>query len=468
MFGKTVIEQAIKTDVSLSSAMTQALQLWTNIYSDTPPWAVSNIIPLQGLAAAISAEIARAVTLELETDITGSARAEYLQNQFARVLHLLRNNLEFGCAKGGLVFKPYISNASIFVDYVQADQFYPIEFDGDGTITSAIFVDIRQIGKKHYTRLEMHSMDMSVSSCRITNTCYVSDNPHTLGHRTELSHVSDWTDIEPEVEVTGIDKPLFAYFRYPMANHIDSSSPLGVSCFSRATDLIRRADEIWSTFLWELDSGQRALYVDSLAFTNKSDGTVKLPTQRLYRVLDMGGAKDELFHDWSPNIRQKDILASLDAVLKRIEYTCGLAYGTLSNPTVIEKTATEIKMSKQRTYATIVDTQKELERALTHLLYAMDVWTTIGNLAPKGIYEAAFQFDDSIVTDTETQFQQDLYLVAQGLMSRVEFRMRNFRESERMAEEALKKIDKEKSEYMEDYVDQLLLSGKSPAQRDTI
>ena len=130
-------------------------------------------------------------------------------------------------------------------------------------------------------------------------------------------------------------------------------------------------------------------------------------------------------------------MKGLDAILKRIEFVCGLAYGTISDPNTVEKTATEIASSKQRSYATIVDTQKALQGALEQLLWAMDTWATIGRLAPRGAYQPAFTFDDSVVVDTDARFQQDMRLVTAGLMSKVEFRVRNFKESEAVAKRRL-------------------------------
>ena len=122
-----------------------------------------------------------------------------------------------------------------------------------------------------------------------------------------------------------------------------------------------------------------------------------------------------------------------------------MAYGTISDPNAVEKTATEIASSKQRSYATIVDAQKALQGALTQLLWAMDVWATIGRLAPRGAYQTAFTFDDSVVVDTDARFQQDMRLVQAGLMSKVEFRIRNFKESEAVAKQKITKKRKASS-----------------------
>jgi A118 family predicted phage portal protein len=454
MLGKQSVDKAMNVTVALSKDMATAIDLWTRMYENDAPWLNSSLysrgnedVYSMNLASAIAGEVARSVTIEMEADFSGSARATWLEEQFARVMDKLRHQVEFGCAKGGLVFKPYIKDDQLAIDYVHADQFYPVAFDTDGNITSIVFVDQRRKGDNWYTRLEYHNM--TEQGCEIVNQAYKSSNQDTLGQKITLASIDDWAEIEEEATITGIDKPLYAYFRYPLANNIDSDSPLGVSSYSRATDLIRQADLQWSNLLWEFEAGQTAIFIDELAFGRDSDGKVTLPHKRLYRALETGSVENNLFEGWSPTLREENILRGLDAILKRIEYTCGLAYGTLSDPQTVDKTATEIKISRQRTFSTIVDTQKSLEQALDQLLWAMDVWATIGGLAPQGNYEVAFQFDDSVIVDKDTQFQQDLRLVSQGLMSKVEFRMRNFGESEELAKAALAEVEAERQPMLE-------------------
>lgn len=441
MIGKQSIKQAMNLDVAISTPMAEALQLWSQIYENQSPWLTTDIYSLN-LGAAIAGEVARSTTLEMEVEFSGSARASFLEGEFARVMKKIRHQVEYGAAKGGLIFKPYLSNSRILVDFVQADQFYPVAFDPDGNITSVVFVDQRKQGEYYFTRLEYHTM--TEGGCEIINQAWRSITKDTLGQKVGLESVEDWASIVPEATITGIDRPLYAYFRYPLANNVDTSSPLGVSCYSRATDLIKQADIQWSDLLWEFESGRRALYVDVLAFGKDSEGKPLLPHKRLYRTLETGSAEGDLYEEWSPSLREQNILNGLDSILKKIEYTCGLAYGTLSDPQTVDKTATEIKASRQRTYATVVDTQKALEETLEQLIWAMDTWATIGKAAPAGSYDVSFKFDDSVLVDRDTQFQQDLRLVTQGLMSKVEFRMRNFNESKEVARKKLADADAER------------------------
>lgn len=448
MFNRDDAKKFLGADIAVSPEMSAALTLWSDMYANKAPWINADTKSLN-LPAAIAGEIAQSVTIELTISITGSERAKYIQDTVnLRLLPKLREQIEKGAAKGGLMMKPYVSKNKVVIDFIQADMFFPVKFDADGDITDCVFVDQRVIGDKYYTRLEYHSM--TDSGCSIRNLAFRSSTPDNLGSPVPLAEVDDWASLLPEATITNITRPLFAYFRYPLANNIDPTSPLGVSCYSRAVDLIKDADKLWSDLLWEFESGQRALYADVIAFQRKDDGTPILPLKRLYRALNGSGNIDDnpegLFHDWSPSLREQNYLNGLDAILKRIEYTCGLAYGTLSDPQSIDKTATEIKTSKQRTYATITSVQKALQNAIEQLLYAMDVWATLYNLAPKGAYSTAFDFDDSVIVDKDMQFQQDLRVVSQGIMSKVEFRMRNFGEDEKTARKMLDFVQEQQAQ----------------------
>lgn len=409
------IKQALAIDVALSTPMVEAMTLWVNMYRNKSPWLGNNISSMN-LAAAIASEIARTVTIEMDVELGESDRAKFLLEQFEPVMNQIRDAVEWGCAKGGLMFKPFIDGEEIKVDIVQADQFYPIHSDSSGNILAAVFVNYQRVGKWYYTRLEYHNVkgNLNVEDGQEKQTGYIVQNkayrgeaPDSLGHEVPLEMVDEWKDLLPEATIENVEVPLFAYFKYPMANNINSLSPLGVSCYSRATDLIEQADKQWSSFLWEVKSGERAVFVDSLAFARDDEGKPIIPNKRLYRTLETGSMEGELFKDWTPDIREEELLNALEATLKRIEFTCGLATGTLSNPQTIDKTATEIKTSKQRTAATITDTQKSLSKALDALFLAMEAWADLEGLGGSGEIEPVYRYDDLIIVDKDAQFQQD-------------------------------------------------------------
>ena len=102
--------------------------------------------------------------------------------------------------------------------------------------------------------------------------------------------------------------------------------------------------------------------------------------------------------------------------MRRIEFNCNLSYGTLSDPQNEAKTAEEIRMSKQRSYAAVCDIQSALEDALKHLVWVLDYYTSLYKLAPVGEYETSFNWGDGVLSDTGTEFVQLKAMVDSGVL----------------------------------------------------
>lgn len=433
LFPVNSIEKALGVEIDQDTLMSQAISLWANLYENKPPW-LSTTVSTMGLPASISNEIARLVTLELKSEVTGeSQRAKYLDTQYQKVINSIRQYTEYACAKGGLVFKPYVDGSNINVEYVQADYFYPIKYGSDGTITAAAFIEQKQIGDKTYTRLEYHDFDGTKE--RITNKAFKSNSKDSLGTEIPLVDVDEWKELTPVADVQNIDRPMFAYFKIPIANNVDTYSPLGQSVFGRAIDLIKEADKQYSRGLWEFESAERAVDIDITAFKKDDKGKPIVPEgkERLFRTLDAETKGDTFYESYSPEIRDESHNRGLNKLLRLIEFNCGLAYGTLSDPEQEAKTATEVKQSKQRSYSTVSDIQKSLQNALEHLVYIMDAYATVYNLSGKGDYEISFAWDDSIVVDAEAERLRDIQEMREGIMSKVEYRMKWYGEDEATA-----------------------------------
>lgn len=452
IFGKETIQESLDVNIDISDVMAEKIDLWTKMYQNEPPWLDEKKgHKTLGLPSSIAGEMARLVTIEMESKITGlsdnegnptdNPRADYLNEQYQRVVDKLRIQTEYGLAKGGLVFKPYIDNGRIAVDYVQADNFYPVEFNSSGDLIAAIFPEVIQKGDNIYTRLEYHHL-LPNGTYYIANTAYrKTGDIEGLGMPVSLEVIEEWAELEPELNLEGLERPLFSYFKVPMANSIDSTSDLGVSIFSKAEHLIKEADRLYSSILWEYEGTELA--IDVALDMIKDMEKVELPEgkERLYRQLDTQG--DDFYKVYNPNIRDDSLFNGLNQLLRRIEFNVGLAYGTLSDADEVAKTATEIASSKQRSYATIVDIQKALQVSLEHLIYSMDYLTTFYGLAPKGDYEVSFHWDDSIVVDAEQERTILLQEVAAGLIKPEYYLQRVYGVEEETAIEMLPKAMRE-------------------------
>ena len=350
---------------------------------------------------------------------------------------------------------------SIEYDFIRADCFYPLAFDANGNITEAAFVQPKVDKQYVYRRLEYHKWENNKLTIinkvyRSSNTAAVSnDTEGDFGKEVPLTEVPEWATLQPEVVINDVIKPLFAYFKMPDANVIDMTSPLGISGYARAISLIKDADMQYSRLLWEYEAGEMALNVDRDAFQwmadseNTDRGKSKLGQgqQRLYRQLDVN--KEELFEPFAPGLRDSNYKDGLNTILMRIEDVTGLSRGTLSDASDVAKTATELKILKQRSFQSNQDVQRALEKALKDAIYATNALCDLYNITPPGLYDVNFEWDDSILVDVNEELNTRIALMQQGLMSKLELRQWYFGETERQAKEALDKIGQESTSDME-------------------
>lgn len=502
------ISSKMENSIQLWSDMYKDQAPWLNEPSTANPVRIVSL----GLPALIASEKARTALLELETEITTPTeeievenpkysapeedefgnlipsaepklikenkpigptdRAEYLNNQYKKLKKQLRKQIEYGIAKGGLVIKPYLVLnevdedelgsdkiiPKIEFDFIQADSFYPMAFDAAGRITEAAFIQTKLDKDLIYRRLEYHKW--TGTTVQVVNKAYKSTNTDTttdmtgidLGKEIPLTEVPEWKDTPASTTIKNVVRPLFAYFKVPEANTVDTSSPLGVSGYSRAVSLIKDADMQYSRLLWEYEAGEMAVNIDRDAFKFMEDlqgqehtvlGTMQ---ERLYRRVDI--EENELFEPYAPALRDSNYLEGLNTILMRIEDVCGISRGTLSNVADTARTATELKILKQRSFQTNEDIQKSIEETLRDVVYIMNIYCDLYEITSPGKYEISFEWDDSLIVDIDEEIDKRIVLLNQGIASKLETRMWYFGETEGQAAEALKRVNEESLQFM--------------------
>lgn len=432
---KNNIEKQLKVSVATSAVMETAIELWSRMYENQPPWrgGEAGVIPLN-LPAAISEETARLTLTEFSIEITGSPRAVYLDKQLKDNLANISEQMEFYCAQGGICMKPYVSGQTINIDFTQADRFYPTAYNSNKEITGAIFLDSIRKGDYLYTRAEYHNLDGT--DYTIINKAFRSERLTAPVSETEivtanspfdtpvpLAEVEEWAELSEEpVTINNVEKPLFVYVKMPRANNIDRSSPLGTSTYSRAVEVIEQADRQFSRILWEYEASEAAVHASADLFDTDKKGKPIMPQgrERLYRAFDYTG-KESFLKEYAPEIRDNALFSGLNKYFQRIEFLSGLSYGTISDPQQIEKTAEEIRTSKQRSYTYISRIQSVWDLAFDNLLYGMDVLATLYNLAPMGTYEKTATWGDGVLEDTDIEYQRRWSMVLAGKMKLEKF-----------------------------------------------
>ena len=434
MFGYTTLKNIVGKDITLSDRMIDAINDWKNMMNGQADWITDYVKSLK-IEEGICREFADAVLIEMESKVS----TERLDGVYQKTIADLNENLQEGLGLGSLVIKPIGPDKA---EFITADKFIPITFGDDGKPVDIGFLTVKRVGENDYfTRFERHYLQNG--SLTIENKCYHSQDPSDIGQWCSLEEIPEWADINPgPVTYPGMQQMDFGYYRNPIKNRIDGSV-CGVSIFESARELIRKADIQGARLDWEYESGERAIHVDARALKQDKRtgrfGMAKL-NRRLYRGLNIEDGKDkELLKEYSPTMRDDAYNRGLEKYLREIEFNVGLAYGDLSDVQQVEKTAAEVKTSKARKFNRVGAIQNKLKDCLEGFVAGLAFYNGLYNSG----YEFSCNFNDSILTDEETERQQDRQDVSMGAMTLVEYRMKWYGETK---EEAVKHIVQETDE----------------------
>ncbi len=434
MFNTGDIAKDFNIDISASDEVLKLIELCSNIYNHKAPWLNEEIKSLN-VAKTICEKVAKAVTIEFKSQVED----EEIDKIYQRFIKNIRTNTEYTLAKGGMFFKPFYANGRIKISCIQGDKFIPVKFDSTGELLGAIFIDQITKGNEIYTRLEYQ--ELNDTTLTIRNKVYKGNkNNSTLGSKINLSQLSDWQELEEETTIDNVNRLLGGYFKIPIANSVDNTSPIGVPIFANAIDTLEEIDKQFSRTLWEYEAKETAIDVDATVFKKDENGNDILPKgkERLYRKLDFG--KEDAWNVFSPEIRDTALFNGLNELLRQAESQCGLSFGIISKETNIAKTATEINSSKQDYYVTVSDIQGALQTALEDLVYGIDVLMTLYKIPHKVNPKMSFDWDDSIIVDSEKKQSQSLVERNAGLIDDIEYFIQTRDYSEEEATEYVNKM----------------------------
>lgn len=382
------IEKAFKIQLLVDEPMQKVISNADRIYSGIPPWLEKNLKTLN-FQKIIPSEVARLSTLELDVSISGSPRTDYINDIIKNFKKNIRCNLEYGLALGGIALKP---NSVGGVDFVAPPKFLPTSVDGNGNIMSAIFLDFIQRDDKIYTKAEYHHFEHDVYY--IENKAFQSNSSAVLGMPIPLSSLNEWSNVETEVKVNGLVKPLFGYFKVPHANSISMNSPLGLPITYGSIQQIIDLDIAYTRFSDEIEDSQKVTVIErSMCQTLDSEMVAEVP--RYFVPLSMANTEN-IIKEINPTLQPNERITGINHYLSLIGFQCGFSEGyfVFNEKTGGITTATQVEADRQRTAQLIADVRSNLQIALDNLIYAIDKYIDLYTNIPAGKYEVSYYFKD--------------------------------------------------------------------------
>lgn len=398
MIFRSKAKEEFNIEPIISQSMEDMIQKCFAIYQGKPYWLddVDHIKTIN-FAKAVCSETARLAMLGTKITIDGSARAEWLQWQIDSIYFKLRDWVEYGCAYGTVILKPNGKG----IDLVTPNNFMITDCE-NGEISGVVFVNREVVGKKYYTRLEYHRFIENVYA--ITNRCYVGDSENDTSKKIDIAN-TPWAELLEESFIQNVDSPLYGVLKMPHANNVDVDSPMGLPIFSDAIEELKDLDIAYSRNSKEILDSKRTVLLDSDrllpsggkvantgAYFDRQRESMGLPD---YVKNVYGNGTEDFYQEINPQLNTDTRLTGLNAILSQIGYKIGYSNGYfVFNESTGIQTATGVEAEQQRTIQFIKDVRDKVEGCMDGLIYALNVFADLYNLAPVGVYETVYDFGD--------------------------------------------------------------------------
>lgn len=339
-------------------------------------------------------------------------------NEFAKRGNQL---VELTFALGTGAFVEYMDGEKVKIDYIRAGMIYPLSWD-NGKVLECAFASERASGKQKKVYLNIHRLEAGK---------YVIENHLFYKNGGALTETELPEGVVPEVR-TNSAVPRFQIFTPNVANNIDPDSPLGISVYANALDQLESADLVYDSYCNEFRLGKKRITVPiSLArMAMEEDGTttpVFDDNDTEFYAVPQDDKSENKIHEHNMELRADAHEAGMQTMLNLVSWKTGSGGKRYVFRDGQVKTATEVVSENSDLYRNLKKHELSLEAALCGLVNA------IADLLHLGAVKAAISFDDSVISDTESDKMTFLQEIRDGVRQKWEYRMRFFGEDEATA-----------------------------------
>ena len=357
-----------------------------------------------------SNKLANYVINDSNVNITGeNARVELLDKTIQSMWKKAKKITSMGFGYGGVILVPYVKSGKIYYNIVSQSRVTIDEIEGENIIGATIIADKKTVNRgignsKTYYRLTNYRVRNG--NIEITQK-FTDENGH------EVAVPDFWKNIELKKVITGVDRALFGYIKSPINNR-KTDDKYGVPITYGCDSTIAEIKETMKQLYREYKLKEAFVGADSTMFNGKDS----LPLNGLFKKVDAGD--DNFFEVFDPAFRP--FTERLQELFKRLEHQIGTSAGILSEVNTQNATATEIKRSMYDTFTLVDGMRSNIEKGIEDFLYSANVLANAYNLTPQGDYEVSFDWDYSLLEDSQETFGQLITAQAKGIISEVEIR----------------------------------------------
>lgn len=416
---------------------------------------------------------------ECEVNIS-DADEEKKQNTFKNahdfIEHVFEHNdfkknlseyLESMFATGGIAVRPYVDMTTGELEYswALADAFYPLKSNSSGVsegVVKSVSMEVQGNKTSYYTLLEFHEWEYrevkqddgsfkEENVYVITNELYKSESIDVIGKRVPLEE--RYERLQEESVFRNLTRPLFNYVKPAGFNNLSPHSPLGLSITDNCKPTLKKTNDTYDEFYWEIKMGQRTVFVDDrmLQTLPAENGLppkqVFDPKVNVYKSMRMMDGKNAV-EDVTNDIRTDQYTSAINQSLKTLEMELKFSPGTFSFDGKSVKTATEITSENSQTYRTRNNQINAVEKFIKGLIVSSLELAKATKYNGKSLFDGEIptfehigvDFDDGIFVDKMQQLKFLGQAKSFGFIPTVEAIRRLFKVPKEVAEEWSKQI----------------------------
>ena len=360
--------------------------------------------------AIFSNKLANYVINDSNINITGeNARVDLLDKMIQSLWKKGKKIASMGFGYGGVIIVPYVKGGKIYYDLVSQNRLTIDMMEGENITGATILADKKVIQRQYNNpKIYLRWTNYRVENGNITITQKFSDEKGN-----KISVPDFWKNIAESMTITGVDRALFGYVKSPINNR-KTNDKYGVPITYGCEDTIREIKETMKQLFREYKLKEAFVGADSTMF----DGKDALPKNGLFKKIDSGD--NTFFEVFDPQFRS--FTDRLEELYRRLEHEIGTSAGILSQVQTQNATATEIRRAMYDTFTIVDDMRSNIEKGLEDFLYSANVLANAYNLTPQGEYELNFDWDYSLLEDSQEAFTQLITANSKGIISNAEVR----------------------------------------------
>jgi A118 family predicted phage portal protein len=328
-----------------------------------------------------------------------------------------------------------VSEAKTRVDLVDIDWIYPLSWSNKG-ITECAFGSVEYNKGIKYVILSVHKLNEQ-GNYIIYNHLFRDTNGN-LTEITEQQETMAEFDTKSKVKWFSIFKPL-------LTNNLFDNSPFGIPHYANAIDNMRAVDIAFDALKNEIKDGRKRTFARAEMF-NYDNGEQRLvfdPEDTTIYQLPKNATKDDLIQTDSDDLRTDKQISTLNTSLNILGNKVGFGENHYHFDGVNLSTATAVVSSNSKMFRRKKKLEVGYESAIYDLVMAICYASTTFGPYSISTDDMVIQFDDSIIEDKEAEANRGMREVSAGLLSKVEYRMKIFGETEEIAMQKIKEIKEE-------------------------